>query len=131
MSKMDMNSGVLTLHLCCFLAHSDPNFWQILIDKSSLPQLHLLMNSPRVKTVKVKSLSHIQLFATPWTIAHPAPPSIGVSRQEYWSRLPFLSPGDLHNSGMEPRSPELQADSLPSEPPGKLGECNNILCHFR
>ena len=67
----------------------------------------------------VKSLSHVQLFATPWTVAQQAPPSMGFSRQEYWSGLPFPSPGDLPDPGIEPRSPTLQADSLPSEPPGK------------
>ena len=56
---------------------------------------------------------------TPWTVACQAPLSIEFSRQEYWSRLPFPSPGDLPNLGIEPRSPTLQADSLPSEPPGK------------
>ena len=65
----------------------------------------------------VKSLSHVQLFATPWTVAYEAPPSIGFSRQEYWSGLPFPSPGDLPNPGIKPGSPTLQADSLPSEPP--------------
>ena len=48
---------------------------------------------------------------TLWTIAHQAPPSMGFSRQEYWSGLPFPSPGDLPNPGIEPRSPELQADT--------------------
>ena len=69
--------------------------------------------------VKVKSLSHVQLFATPWTVAYNAPPSIGFSRQEYWSGLPFPSPQDLPDPGIEPRSPSLQADTLPSEPPGE------------
>ena len=70
--------------------------------------------------VKVKSLSRVQLFATPWTVAHQAPPSMEFSRQEYWSGLPFPSPGDLPNPGIEPGSPALQADALPlqSEPPG-------------
>ena len=67
----------------------------------------------------VKSLSRVQPFVTPWTVACQAPLSIGFSRQEYWSRLPFLSPGDLPNPGIELRSPTLQADALPSEPPGK------------
>ena len=58
-------------------------------------------------------------LATPWTVAHQAPLSMGFSRQEYWSGLPFPSPGDLPNPGIEPRSPILQADSLPPEPPGK------------
>ena len=57
---------------------------------------------------------------TPWTVARQAPLSIGFSRQEYWSGLPFLSPGDRPNPGTEPRSPAFQADSLLSEPPGKL-----------
>ena len=63
--------------------------------------------------------SHVQLFATPWTIARQAPPSMGLSRQEYWSGVPFPPPGDLPNQGIEFRSPALQADSFPSEPPGK------------
>ena len=65
----------------------------------------------------MKSLSRVQLFATPWTVAHQAPPSMGFSRQEHWSGLPFPSPGDLPNPGIEPRSPVLQADALTSEPP--------------
>ena len=68
---------------------------------------------------KVKSLSRVQLFPTPWTIAYQAPPSMGFSRQEYWSGLPFPSPGDLPDPEIEPGSPTLQADALPSEPPGK------------
>ena len=56
---------------------------------------------------------------TPWTVAHQAPLSRGFSRQEYWSRLPCPPPGDLSNPGIEPRSPALQADFLPSETPGK------------
>ena len=69
--------------------------------------------------VKVKSIGRVQLFATPRTVAYQAPPSIGLSRQEYWSGLPFPSPGDLPEPGIEPGSPTLQADALPSEPPGK------------
>ena len=65
----------------------------------------------------VKSLSHIRLFVTPWTVACQAPPSMGFSRQEYWNGLPFPSPGDLPDPGIKPESPALQADSLPSEPP--------------
>ena len=59
------------------------------------------------------------LFATPWTVAYKAPLSMEFSRQEYWSGLPFPSPGDLPDPGIEPGSPSLQADTLPSEPPGK------------
>ena len=71
------------------------------------------------RKVKVKSLSCVRLFATPWIVAHQAPLSVGFSRQEYWSGLPFPSPGDLPDQGIEPRSPVLQADALTSEPPGK------------
>ena len=56
---------------------------------------------------------------TPWTGAYQAPPSMGFSRQERWSGLPFPSPGDAPDLEIEPRSPALQADALPSEPPGK------------
>ena len=70
--------------------------------------------------VKVKSLRGVRLFVTPWTVAHLAPPSMGFSRQEYWSGLPFPSPGDLPNPGIKPRSPALQADTLTSEPPGTV-----------
>ena len=64
-------------------------------------------------------LSRAGLFVTLWTVAHQAPLSMGFFRQEYWSGLPVPSPGDLLNPGIEPESPSLQADSLPSEPPGK------------
>ena len=65
---------------------------------------------------KVKSLSLVQLLATPWTVAYKAPLSMGLSKQEYWSGLPFPSPGDLPNPGIKPGSPALQTDALPSEP---------------
>ena len=64
--------------------------------------------------VKWKLLSRVRLFATPWTIQ-----SMEFSRQEYWSGQPFPSPGGLPNPGIKPRSPALQADSLPAEPQGK------------
>ena len=67
--------------------------------------------------MKVKSLSHVRLFATPWTVAYQAPWSMGFSRQEYWSGLLFPCPGDLPNPGIEPRSPALQVNCLPAEPP--------------
>ena len=69
--------------------------------------------------MKVKSLSRVRLFATTWTVAHQAPPSMGFSGQEYWSGLSFPSAGNLPDPGIEPRSPALQADALTSEPPGK------------
>ena len=62
--------------------------------------------------------SRVQLFVTLWTVAHQAPLSMGFSRHEYWSGLPCPPSGDLPKPGIEPRSPTLQADSLPSEPPG-------------
>ena len=68
---------------------------------------------------KCYSLSHVLLFATPWTVACQAPLFMEFSRQVYWSGLPFSSPGDRPNAGIEPGSPTSQADSLPSEPPGK------------
>ena len=71
------------------------------------------------KKEKVKSLSRVRLFATPWTVAYQAPLSMEFSRQEYWSGLPFPSSGDLPDPGIEPRSPVLRADALTSEPPGK------------
>ena len=67
----------------------------------------------------MKSLSRVQLFVTPWTVAYQAPPSMEFSRQEYWSGLPFPSPRNLPDPGIEPGSPTLRADALPSEPPGK------------
>ena len=67
---------------------------------------------------KCWSLSCVQLFAAPWTVAHQAPLSMVFSRQ-YWSELPFPSQGDLPNPGINPRSPELQAKSLLSGPSGK------------
>ena len=75
---------------------------------------------------EMKSLSRVQLFVTPWTVAYKAPPSTGFSRQEYWSGLPFPSPGESSQPRGWTRSPALQADALPSKPPGKL-----LLNNFR
>ena len=57
--------------------------------------------------VRVKSLNLVRLFVTPWSVAHQAPLSMGFSKQEYWSGLPFPSPGDLSDPGIEPGSPTL------------------------
>ena len=73
----------------------------------------------------VKSLSRVQRFVTPWTIAYQAPPSMEFSRQENWDGLPFPSPGDLPNPGIEPRSPALQSDALSSEPLGTYKRYRN------
>ena len=78
----------------------------------------------------MKSLSCGRLFETPWTVAYQGPLSMGFSRQEYWSGLPFPSPGDLPNPGIKPGSPELQADALSFEPPEKKAKSTaNQLCH--
>ena len=80
--------------------------------KPSLPQ-------PSVGPVLCLVIQLCLTLATPWTAAHQAPLSMGLSRQEYWRELPCPPPGDLPNPGIELRSATLQADSLPSEPPGK------------
>ena len=73
--------------------------------------------------MKVKLLSHVRLFVTPWTVARQAPQSMEFSRQEYWSGLPVPYPGDLPKPGIKPGSPARQADTLPYEP---LGKPNNV-----
>ena len=70
-------------------------------------------------SVSVKLLGRVWLLVTPWTVARPASLSMKFFRQECWSGLPFPSPGDLPNPGIEPGSPTLQADALPFEPPWK------------
>ena len=79
---------------------------------------------------KCWSLSYVRLFVTPQTVARQALLSMGFSRQEYWSGLPFPSPGDLSDPGIEPGSPALQADALPSEPPGKSFTLNGGQKHL-
>ena len=86
---------------------------------SCIPDIYTSMCICILGVSEVKSLSCVWLLVTPWTIAYQAPPSMEFSRQEYWSGLPFPSPEDLPNPGIEPGSPALQADALPSEPPGK------------
>ena len=66
-----------------------------------------MMECEANETVTLKSLSCVQLFVTPWTIAYQAPPSMGFSMQEYWTELPFHSPEDHPDPGIEPRSPAL------------------------
>ena len=82
-----------------------------IIKIGSWPDLYMIVSSNK-ENKKVKSLSRVRLFATLWTVAHQAPLSMGFSRQEYWSGLPFPSPGDLPDPGIKPRSPALQADAL-------------------
>ena len=86
---------------------------------TALKLLRLGFTSAGAAAAAVQVLSCVRLFVTPWTVAYQAPPSMGFSRQECWSGLPFPSPGDLPNPGIEPGSPALQADALLSEPPGK------------
>ena len=74
--------------------------------------------------VCLSPLSRVWFFVNPWTLAHQAPLSMGCSRQEYWSGLPFPSPGDLPDPGIEPRSPALQADSLLSHREDLIYSCN-------
>ena len=97
-----------------------PGEWVLL--SGSGGGLHSRISSSNIIPQKVKenSLSCVWLFATPWTIAYQASQSMAFSRQEYWSELSFPSPGDLVNPGTEPGSLTFQADSLPSEPPGKV-----------
>ena len=104
----------LFLHFSYFF-HSVLQSWVFFLTYFVLDQ-----SSLKRKKVKVKSLSCVRLFATSWTVAYQAPPSMGFSRQECWSGLPFPFPGDLPDPGIEPGPPALQADALPSEPPGKL-----------
>ena len=78
--------------------------------------------------MKVKLLSRVRLFATPCTVAYRSPLSMGFSRQEYWSGLPFPSPGDLPNPGIELGSLSLEADALTSEPPGKPSDTYMYIC---
>ena len=91
------------------------NFWTVAEDTRHPERQPNLFR----RKVKLKSLSHVQLFVTPWTTACQASPSMEFFRQEYWSGLPFSSPGDLPNPGTKPGSPTLEADSLTSKPPGK------------
>ena len=78
-----------------------------------------LLYTQALESVLCAVLSQVSLSVTPWTVAHQAPLFMGFSRQGYWSGSPFPSPGHLPDPGIEPRSPALQADSLPSELPGK------------
>ena len=89
--------------------------------KLRLEEIKILVHDHTLsKDVRAQSLvSHVRLFTTPWTVAHQTPLSMGSSSQEYWPRLPFPSPSDLPHPEIEPGSPTLQADALPSKPPGK------------
>ena len=112
-------------------------WWDSTVQSTSVNLKHWIVSSwqkpPLVyimSQVKVKSLSRVRLFATPWTVAYQAPLSVGFSRQEYWSGLPLPSPWNLPDPGIEPRSLTLQADSLPSKPPGKPYIMSNLKGYF-
>ena len=89
------------------------------IAERNINNLRYADDTPLMAESKSEIAQSCPTLRDPWTIAHQAPPSMGFSRQEYWSGLPFPSPGDLPDPGIEPRSPTLQADALTSAPPGK------------
>ena len=107
-------------HSGMLLSHKKEQNIAICSNMDGLKDYHAKWSQPEkdkyhdITYVKLKSLSRVRLFVTPWTIQ-----CLELSRPEYWNGLPFPSPGDLPNPGIEPRSPMLQADSLPAEPPGK------------
>ena len=76
-------------------------------------------SSLAIQFSSVQLLSCVRLFATLWTVVYGAPPSMGFSRQEYWSVLPFPFPGDLPHPGIEPASPAVATEFFTAEPPGK------------
>ena len=88
------------------------------------PRRTLVIVSPLIQDacVPAQSLSHVQFSDTQWTMARQAPLSMEFSKQEYWSGLPCPLPGDLPHPGIEPGSPALQAEYLPSDSPGKLNQ---------
>jgi len=90
-----------------------------------------LPSLPQQCLVVVYSLNPVRFFATPWTIAHQAPLSIGLPRQEYWSGLPFPSSGVLPDPGIRPGSPALWVDSFPTEPPGKAAPSTAVSKHLK
>ena len=81
----------------------------------------------KILTLTLKSLSRVRLFVTPWTVAYQALPSMEFSRQEFWIGLPFPSPGDPPEPGIEPGSPALQENSLLTELQGKPTSGNKTL----
>ena len=90
----------------------------------------MLASHVKVKWSEMRSLSRVWFFATPWTVAYQASPSMGFSRQAYWSGLPFPSRGDLPDPRIGPGSPALQVDALPYEPPRKPSHGKGII-NFR
>ena len=116
-------TSLQTVRAICFQKRNPP----LPVTLRMTPKTILRVRSTRLPVVEAqvkKTVSRLVEFdsATPWTVPHQAPLSMGFSRQESWSGLPFPPPGDLPNPGIKPGSPALQPDSLPSEPPGKTVE---------
>ena len=108
----------LSLWYFCYNSSDVPRHKQCLMPGKHTWDIQDLVQRERVQ-VYVKSLNHVWLSVILWTAVCQAPPSMGFPRQEFWSGLPFPSPGDLPDLGIEPGSPAWQADTSPSEPPGK------------
>ena len=102
------------------LASGPITSWQIFGETIGTVTDFIFFGSRITVLLLLRRFSRVRLCATPQIAAYQAPPSLGFSRQEHWSGLPFPSPGDLPDPRIKPRSPALQADALPSEPPGKL-----------
>ena len=117
-----------TLHL---FAWSPVGFPSPYPRPQAMPSTLVIQHDTYLPGTMLSQLSHVQLFVTPWTVAHQAPLSMGFSRQEYWSGLPFPSPGDLPNPEIEPRSPVRRF--FTTEPPGEpitLTMLLLLLSHF-
>ena len=96
-------------------------------DSARKKKSEILNNIILLKESESEVAQLIRLFETAWTVAHQVSPPMEFSRHEYWSGLPFPSPGDLPDPGIEPGFPALQADALPSEPPGNSNYCTNYI----
>ena len=114
-----VTQGILASLLLSLTHHrlQTTRFWSI--KGPTIPIISFSLDKEAKSGSVIKSLSHVWLFVTPWTVARQAPLSMEFFRQEYLSGLLFPSPGGLPDPGIKPWSPALQADSLPSEPPGK------------
>ena len=108
---LNMPSKLLSIFTCIFRS--------FLFSSSAFLSMKRAVSTSLIESMKVKLLSRVWLFATPRTIVYQAPPSMGFSRQEYWSGLQFPSPGDLPDPNIEPGYPALRADALTSEPLGE------------
>ena len=151
--KISLLSRVIVLYCCCSIAKSYPTLCDPMesftisgsllkitsIEKKKLSN-HIICHRHLVLLLCVcvcvcvcvcEFLSHVQLFVTPRTVACQAPRSMGLSRQEYWSGLPFPSSGALCNPRIEPGSPALQADPLLSDPSGKPSPSASDACFPR